>query len=331
LIKVIFKNVGQGDSIIIEWNNNSKKCIGIIDSHIYESRNPVLEYLIENSIKEIDILILSHFHYDHFSGMPQIFKHCRDKKIKINLFLHTFATQVLEIYDRIQTSKKIDNAVSDFMANLDEIIDNNIGEVVLVDNYTSAIQLTEALSLSFFAPTGKVYHVIAKNLSRKSIDIKFSYPDINKLSTIICIQNIDSYILLTSDAVKKSFKFLNNKLDKELLAIQIPHHGSFSNIYPKFWTSLVKTTKCPAIFSVGDEPKDKLPKLETVEFIDNEGYEIYSTNLVYGICEYFKGSSNIVKNSKEVLLGTFSTVRKTTSSSSSANSKYIGDKEFQLF
>jgi hypothetical protein len=262
--------------------------------------------------------------------MPEIFKHCLERKIKINFFIHTFATSVLAIYDRIFTTKKIEYASRDFFDYFDNIYEKNIGEIIIAESNTSPIQLSDDLSLTFLAPTGKVYHKIAKNLTRKSKDVNFSYADINKLSTIISIQNNDRYVLLTSDAVKRSFGFINKRLNKNLVAIQVPHHGSFKNINPKFWSLLIKPHNIPAIFSVGNEPKDKLPNRETVEFIDNNGFEIYSTNYVYGLSEHFKGPERTGINTKQAYLDIFSTKRNPVSGGVGVNNRFFGDKEFSV-
>ncbi|MCY7362979.1 MAG: hypothetical protein LH629_13085, partial [Ignavibacteria bacterium] len=63
MITVLFKNVGQGDSILVEWLNGSQKHFGIIDCNLYESRNPLLEELANRNIEFIDFIILSHLHY----------------------------------------------------------------------------------------------------------------------------------------------------------------------------------------------------------------------------------------------------------------------------
>ena len=112
---VNFKNVGQGDSIIIEWDDK----IGIIDCNIYKDSNPVLEYISQKDIEEIEFIILSHFHFDHFSGFPKLFDYCRDNKIKIKYFFHTIADYVLQIYDRILVTKKIENGAMDFFNSLE--------------------------------------------------------------------------------------------------------------------------------------------------------------------------------------------------------------------
>jgi beta-lactamase superfamily II metal-dependent hydrolase len=169
---------------------------------------------------------------------------------------------------------------------------------------------------------------MAKQLARKVNRITTSSADINKLSTVIKIYNNKYAILLTSDAVKKSFVTLRNSISHEVVLAQVPHHGSFRNIDEKFWDSVIKTKKCPAVFSVGDEPKDKLPNKETVAFFDIRGYDVHSTSSVYGINDYF-GFSTSTQNPRSTILNTFSKLRATTQPNQ-PSSKYNRSHKFDL-
>lgn len=331
MLKITFKNVGQGDSIIIEWEINGEKHLGIIDSNLYNEGNPVLEHLKEKTPEVIDFIILTHFHYDHFSGFSEVFRYCIDKKIKVKIFAHTLISHVFDIYNRIFTSKKIEKAVSVFFNVIDDFIDILEEDVVEVNSRTASIKLTDKVSLSFYAPSGKVGLQFAKNMSRKYVNIQYSGPDINKLSIISALEDSDKVVLLTSDAVRNSFKFENKFSSKRLIAIQIPHHGSFNNINPNFWNSVNKNDSCPAILSVGDEPKDKLPNKETVEYFDKQGYDIHSTNFVYGLCEYLKKHSDNSYKTKISCLDTFAAKNIVRGVDNVRSSKYNGDKVFTFF
>ncbi len=89
MIHLTFKNVGQGDSIILEWEANNTRKIGIIDCNLFHNQNPVLEYVIKKKYKTIEFLLLSHPHLDHFSGFLELIKYCKTHSIKIIYFLHT--------------------------------------------------------------------------------------------------------------------------------------------------------------------------------------------------------------------------------------------------
>ncbi|MCD4793869.1 MAG: MBL fold metallo-hydrolase [Bacteroidales bacterium] len=106
MISITFKNVGQGDSIFLEWKNNDDNHFGIIDSNKYKDTNPILEELKKRKITEIDFIIISHLHYDHYSGIAEILDYCIYNSIKINSFLHTLQQDYLFIFSKILKSTK---------------------------------------------------------------------------------------------------------------------------------------------------------------------------------------------------------------------------------
>ena len=55
-MKITYKDVGQGDSIILEWEKNEEKKIGIIDCNRKGKRNPVLEHIVSGEYREIEFL-----------------------------------------------------------------------------------------------------------------------------------------------------------------------------------------------------------------------------------------------------------------------------------
>lgn len=88
-MKITFKNVGQGDSIILEWQNGPNSEIGIIDCNKLGGNNPVLEYLQSIACQKIAFILLSHPHEDHFSGLYDLLDYCERRGIVIDRFMHT--------------------------------------------------------------------------------------------------------------------------------------------------------------------------------------------------------------------------------------------------
>ena len=329
---ITFKNVGQGDSIIFEWEENGKNKIGIIDCALYQNQNPIVEYINLISPSEIEFVILTHFHYDHFSGFPDFFKFCFEKNIVIKYFLHTLSDNILQIYDKIEGRKKIENATINFFANYD-LMAPNVREDYHVNINTRSISLSNSIQLKFLGPNEKVVAHIAKQILRKVNKKEFTSEDINKYSAITCIENEDECVILTSDAVRAHFRSLHKILKKETVIIQVPHHGSSGSLYKNFWEGLLKTNNCPAVFSVGYEEKDKLPDKETVEVVKDSGFIIHSTNAVFGIVECFphlikeKDPANYYKS---LPLNCFSKARNSTVTKDISNSQFSGDQKFNL-
>jgi len=328
LLNILFYNVGQGDAIQLTWHDEDQLKLGIIDCNIFlDQDNKIIKFIKDNSINEIEFIVLSHFHYDHFSGLNDIFEYCIDNNIKIKFFLHTFISEVLEIYDRIFYPKRVEKEIVRFMRLIEFLqIENEIP----VTYHSKPLNIFNNVVLSFYAPEGVTYRNISKQISRRKNKVVTTQADINRLSTIIGISDNQDEILLTSDAVKKSFVKIKDKITKNVLLVQVPHHGSIKNIDPEFWEKLYRKSKCPAIFSVGEEPKDKLPNLETVEVFDKLSYDIYSTNCCYGIKEYFKLENQNIETISTSSLDLFSTKLRTIYTKQQID-KYNGDKEFCFF
>lgn len=329
MITIHFKNVGQGDSIIIEWINNGRKCVGLIDCHVYNGFNPSLDYLKNTKTSNLEFIVLSHFHNDHFSGFADLFSYCIENKIVIKSFYHSLAPFLGDFYTRIFTSQRLKASIKNFFEayeRFSEFVDDSIP----VSSHVNKVELTSTIHLSFLAPRGNIYDKMAKQLSRKVNKITTTAADINKLSTVILINNQQSCVLLTADAVARSF--LNTNITSELVLAQAPHHGSWKNINVPFWKDINKIKNCPIVFSVGDEPQDKLPNVETVAFYNTEGYDVHATNEVYGIAEF----ANSVPNSfpaisATVTLNSFSKLKRSYSAITAlTSSKLNGDQVFSV-
>lgn len=328
---ITFKNVGQGDSIILEWEDEGKAKIGIVDCNLYQNKNPILEYLIARSVSEIEFIVLSHYHIDHYSGFSEVFDYCKRNKIRINAFYHTITAQTTEIYNKIFTSKRVETSNSKFLDNLDSL-GNLLVEETPTHRKVEDHILSKNLCLSFLAPDGSLYRKLAKQIARKVALKTFTEADINNISTIILLQSSNKGILLTSDAPKVCFWILKGRIQVDIFLAQIPHHGSIKSYYEPFWRDLARIKKCPIVFSVGDEPKDKLPNKETVASVDRLGYDIHSTNLVYGIKEHFFGTNNNYDHikAKSNYLDYFSKLNKVQVESNALNSNLTGDQKFEF-
>lgn len=67
-------NVGRADCSVLLLDTESGKKTVVIDGGglSYQGRRPLLEFLEKRGISEIDLLILTHLHQDHFGGFHQL-------------------------------------------------------------------------------------------------------------------------------------------------------------------------------------------------------------------------------------------------------------------
>ena len=335
MIEIIFKDVGQGDSIFLKWKTADGLKYGVIDSNLNNKSNPILDEIKHSQLNEIDFIILSHLHFDHFSGLAQVLNYCIEKRITINNFYHTFQNQFFQLLKDLLATEDQKTVTKLFIASYREATTSGI--IKNVQSITAAIKdhaLDSDFTLKFLSPIGRDYEDFAEKQAKIDINNKSTVPNLNCLSSIVKITNNKKAVLLTADCCKNQLKRLTGHVEETFEVIQVPHHGSINNHAEKFWNSIKKGEDAVSLFSVGDVIRDKLPNKPVVEYFDQAGFEIESTNYVYGIKEHFP--LPVVTITKEAtknnaLLDVFSN---SSSTSQMLNydipEKFQGDKIYEL-
>ena len=283
MLKITFKNVGQGDSIIIEWNDDDENNkIAIIDCNIYQGRNPVLDYITKKEYKEIEYLILSHPHYDHFSGFLQVLKYSNENNIRVKYFLHTSAQTptFLQMASKSATSETELQNLFLYIKNNFEQMNMQVGAIQ--SESPNNIPLSSNYSISILSPSQKELNNYISGANYPfNEENPHDNPKANWLSTVLKINTITGYILLTSDVDKSSLiridKKLPKKLQDNLLIAQSPHHGAKTNHNNSFWKKRKRNKQTPIVFSVGTNSYNH-PSKETISFFSKNDYKLFATN-----------------------------------------------------
>lgn len=88
-LAVHFIDVGQGDSILVQFPNG---CVMLIDAGPDGSGAPVISYLKQQGIKKIDYLVATHPHADHIGGMAAVIEEFDINKVYMPKVTHTSKT-----------------------------------------------------------------------------------------------------------------------------------------------------------------------------------------------------------------------------------------------
>ncbi|WP_426349538.1 ComEC/Rec2 family competence protein [Alloiococcus sp. CFN-8] len=107
-LNISFIDVGQGDSILIQYKNKNI----LIDSGPDYSEKHLIKYLKDKRIKKLDMVIATHPHADHIGGMDGIIKSFKIKSFQAPKVLssdESFVNMVKALRDKnisINTIKK---------------------------------------------------------------------------------------------------------------------------------------------------------------------------------------------------------------------------------
>jgi len=235
-LEVDFLDVGQGDAILIKTPSGQNI---LIDGGPDKS---VIKRLGENLPwwdKQIDLMVLTHPHDDHVTGLIDILKRYRVKKILYTGVVHDAPNYLTWL--KLVRDKKI--------------------PLVIIDK-KQTINLSEELKMEILYPDESLLN---KNLS-----------DLNDSSIIIKLIYGQNKFLLTGDASDKVEKILlANSADLSADVLKVAHHGSGYSSSQEF---LEKVKPLTAVITVGEDNDFGHPNLRTIMRLKRVGAEIFRTD-----------------------------------------------------
>jgi len=315
-LDIYFKNVGQGDTIFLHWDNDQK--FGLIDCNLVDNEiDGIIDHIKTYKIRHFEFMVMSHPHADHFSGFLKLFNYCQANQITVQKFFHTatFDPEQLGVLFNKELSKKehykhVTSTVNrkrhkkmlwKLYKTLDQQHQLNSGGFIKDDVYVIGndyeLPLNDVFSMKFLAPYNYdelkkyirgTFNVGAEEqfqLTRKSEN----NPMANYLSTLIQIGSRygPGLILLSSDITSYTLERIfgneakfNALKQRRLIAAQIPHHGSDKNHFPLFWQNLNDVKQAHFVISVGVGYGH--PNVEVVNFFRNQSNSLHATNYVGG-------------------------------------------------
>lgn len=280
MVKIHFKNVGQGDSIIIEWKDKEVSKCGLIDCNLFDGRNPTLEFIKDSYYKNIEFIILTHPHYDHFSGIPELFNWCLINNININSFLIT-SEIVPEYITTALKSATAKSSLSKLFKLARELRDKTNMAIYTINDNPDTCKVIEDWELSFLSPSSKEQDNFLRDVKSFSREEEFhNNPNGNWLSTLIFLKRKDECVLLTSDIEKDTLTRIkkDRKIYEKIILGQVPHHGSKKNNNQIFWSLVRRKENTPMAISVGKN-KYGHPSNHVLKIFEKLQYNVVRTDL----------------------------------------------------
>jgi len=243
-LRVTFIDVGQGDSILIEFPKGRKMLIdggGLYEDRFDVGKNVIAPFLWRKKISRIDTLALTHPDPDHLKGL---------------IFIAT-QFSIGHFWDNgFQTE-------SDSYLQLKKILAEKKIQTESLSEKTPA-RVINGVETSFLNPPawGPTHR---RNLS-----------DLNNSSLVMRLRFKNVSMLLTGDIGKEAE---GRMLRKDYLLrsdiLKIPHHGSFSSSSSPF---LERVKPTYAILSVGERNMGRLPHPEVLKRYSQLGAQVYRTD-----------------------------------------------------
>jgi len=252
---IYFLDVGQGDCIIVKDYKYTFMIDGGGDRFMDDDDNigqrVVFPFLLDQNIKKIDCIFITHVHYDHIKGVIEV------------LELVDVDTVVLpSVYENYVNAVMFDDKSSNYLSSNGEDIKNNNNEDFV--NYLfkggdelflleELIKIVNDLDIKLmFMNEGEV-------ISGKSSMFTCVYPYKEKVysehenenSLVLKLELGSVSVLLTGDIEEKGEQWIvsHNDTLKNINILKVPHHGSNSSSTEEF---LVKLNPKIAIVSVGE-------------------------------------------------------------------------------
>lgn len=237
LLEVDFLDVGQGDAIYIKTPNGQDVLIdGGPDNKVLEELGAVMPFWD----REIDVVILTHPHADHVSGLLNVLNRYKVKKIYATGILHT---------------------APDYLAFLEETKKQRIPMEIV--RALATLDFGEEITMQFIYPDRSLLNEKIDNLNNSSIVARLVYKD--------------EKFLFTGDAeIPVEEELLNKNRDIQADVLKAGHHGSTSSsseafvraVNPKF-----------AVIEVGKDNSFGHPSLRTLALFERLKIPVFQTDL----------------------------------------------------
>jgi len=239
-LRLTFIDVGQGDSILIEFPGSKKMLIdggGLPEGTFDIGERVVSPFLWRKGIKTIDYLVLTHAHPDHLNGLISI-----ARNFKVREFWESGRSPEDPVYAALKSSL----STSVFIRKVFKDFSSQIAGVQLA-----------------------VLHPINSIMNSGTVD--------NNQSLVLRLAYGQSSFLLPADiGVEAEEEIARNMDDLKTSVLKIAHHGSRSSSSERF---LSRVSPQMAVISVGGGNRYGLPHPDVLARLKQHGVRVFRTDL----------------------------------------------------
>lgn len=243
-LEAVFLDVGQGDAVFIRTPLGRTLLIdgGGNPSHMGDveevGERVVVPFLHHKRVKEIDIVLVSHPHEDHYGGLIPVLE-----EFPVKMLLTNSQEVETESYHRLlQLAER-----------------RNVSHKIL--HRGDVLNLDSAIELRVLHPPEQL--------------LRGTQSDVNNNSLVLELCYGEKGILFTGDIEESAVDYL---LEKEKISqksvLKVPHHGGY---LPNITCFLEEASPEIAVITVGSNPFGH-PHGETIRALQKEGIIVYRTD-----------------------------------------------------
>jgi len=276
-----FLNVGFGEATVIRYTYGDRSfCLVVDGGDVHASTNirrcSLTQYIREQHIEKIDVLVLTHFHRDHIGGVHEIIGRVPIGEIKIHLTLPEFILETgmmdcstpmlasLSLYIQILNIAKELNIPVDIVERSTAFYEQELTYKLLMPDMHKLEQLKlelNDLDMSCLKGQAESLNRIDRMLSSTAMAVIISYKG-------------ESVVLLTSDVSLDFWVPYCGELTN-IAVVQAPHHGDRHRISGE-WLSSINPQA--VIVSADDRGTYQLPHKEIEAIIsEHSNAQLYYT------------------------------------------------------
>ena len=260
-LEVIFFDVGQGDAILINTPENKQILIdGGPDNMILDK---LAEYLAWND-KSIDVVVLTHPHADHVTGLVQVLERFNIDEVWITgvVYASSAYLEFLNLIKEKNIPAKIIFACGQGKQKVAIISEEQKEKIECEDE----INFENNIKITFLWPLENLSGKNSDNLNNSSIVFRLDYNDSSLLFTGDIEEEAENGIIGTANV-------LTGYLQADIL--KVPHHGSSSSFHQAL---LDLISPKYAVISVGQDNPFGHPSLRTLRRLERMNINILRTD-----------------------------------------------------
>jgi len=299
VLNIHILNVGNGDSIVIEHiDNDENVSFGLIDSNIDKGTSPpALEKLKELGAKELSFISLTHPHWDHYTGLAEIFEYYKGKidtfySFPVTSYLPGRLSGIAKTYKKLIREAGTERKKRQFKEFVEIIVlaTKHAKNWEEPTGFMTPIAPAGFNNVQFYVllPSAKARGKYDKMVKSGKNDIAHvNNNSLNQLSMAFCLKYRGNEIVLAGDGAQVCWnehiiKCSSTRNEISSNAVKLPHHGSNNDNTEKILNHFyAKTDEKYAVLSANG---NKHPHPSTLRRLKNMKIDPYCTNLS-SICQ----------------------------------------------